>query len=1131
MDNVGSQVPGKREKGKIVKYSFEKQTIDLENIPQELKTLRQWIVWVLEPNPEPEKKPRKIPYRAFSGKRKAETNNPETWGTFEQAVAYHQSQKWVTGIGFVFSGTEFVAVDLDDCLQDGKIEPWAQEIMNALSTYTEVSQSRTGLHFIAKGKLPAGSRRKGKVEMYDASSPRYFVMTGKAIGGRSVESRQAEIEAVHAKYLGEEKKKELSKPQPQRHTTPVETLPLDDYALLEKARAARNGGKFSRLWGGDTSGHGQDHSASDLALCGLLAFWTQNDAAQMDRLFRSSGLMRDKWDKKHHSDGRTYGQGTIEKAIADCREVYEPQRPGKSSQEKTNGRSPAEVKGKANTEIVSTTSPTKKLTDSRSTAQGVFNLVASPTSAGKTVFAAQSMSEDIKANDAENDTEDRPIATYLTDTKKNINDVGDHLLSLGISEEDFSIQISGVSTVSEADADEDEEDPDNEQGTEPIRKGNLGHYHWLGLKGHLPETFAVAGYTYEDRQGQEKTRHGLTTAQFLYLDEFHTIFDICTIEHDLCMAYIPKQLGQETWVFPTDQFQGPGTQFFFHWPVRWKYQKYEYKGMPKVAMDINTHYLKPKNLDFLGHTFEELQNPAIYKQVYKTLFVLDLPQATIPDDLPPRLSKAEKKNASEYDYLLVLYPYLYKPQIQIEFPIMRESGQPISLPQLQKMFNDLLAEELQKIENDEKYQELSPDQKEEAKKTAAKKARQRLNELIIKPAHAAYVPRLCGYNLLPFIQILRFPSSINAFSATMDEIQIEILQYVCNLMGWQFQLTVIDQAPIRFPVRMLSLRQQIALPDLSELLLILANDKIAKSLVVSWKKVNVNRLWELLDKTRRKLKLPQAILKEFCRFISGGHHTNFIDAYKPDSNLLTYDGASILQGGNLPYHNLGIFDCGLWIRRAILCIRCKELTTQEIDLLMNKRIVVRLTQMSGRLFRDEVINALRRQHQAEGKEALIYQSSKTIIILLHNHADVLADFAPDPNLCSSFVHYQETKDFRFFSKIIKHFVASLSEAIRACLAGKTPMNWVKRDAEILAEKPREKMGTKERATVMPFDQKLARAEKKLLELEQKASEAAKTGMSWHAFKMANHLARLQSSEQDRLHKLFKPTREPGEGYE
>ena len=66
--------------------------------------------------------------------------------------------------------------------------------------------------------------------------------------------------------------------------------------------------KFDSLYSGAS---GDDHSAADLELCNILAWWTNRDAAQMDRIFRKLGLIRDKWDKRHHSDGRTYGEGTI----------------------------------------------------------------------------------------------------------------------------------------------------------------------------------------------------------------------------------------------------------------------------------------------------------------------------------------------------------------------------------------------------------------------------------------------------------------------------------------------------------------------------------------------------------------------------------------------------------------------------------------------------------------------------------------------------------------------------------------------------------------------------------------------------------------------------------------------------
>src|SRR4029453_5482366 len=96
---------------------------------------------------------------------------------------------------------------------------------------------------------------------------------------------------------------------------------LEDTALLAKAQAAKNGAKFARLWGGDTSLHDDDDSVADLALCMQLAFWTQ-DPAQIDRLFRQSGLMREKWDERRGA--QTYGDRTVQEALARQIEHYRP---------------------------------------------------------------------------------------------------------------------------------------------------------------------------------------------------------------------------------------------------------------------------------------------------------------------------------------------------------------------------------------------------------------------------------------------------------------------------------------------------------------------------------------------------------------------------------------------------------------------------------------------------------------------------------------------------------------------------------------------------------------------------------------------------------------------------------------
>jgi putative DNA primase/helicase len=54
----------------------------------------------------------------------------------------------------------------------------------------------------------------------------------------------------------------------------------------------------------------------------MLAFWSGKNKEQMDRLFRNSGLFREKWDTVHHASGATYGQETLDKSIEVTENVY-----------------------------------------------------------------------------------------------------------------------------------------------------------------------------------------------------------------------------------------------------------------------------------------------------------------------------------------------------------------------------------------------------------------------------------------------------------------------------------------------------------------------------------------------------------------------------------------------------------------------------------------------------------------------------------------------------------------------------------------------------------------------------------------------------------------------------------------
>lgn len=112
--------------------------MSFEHIPERMKQTPHWIVWRLEDRGDP--KPNKTPYCVRGGYGKV--NDPTTWATFSEAVMAYQSGKF-NGIGFVFTGTPFVGVDIDGCIDPGtgEVAPEAIDALNTLRSYTELSQS------------------------------------------------------------------------------------------------------------------------------------------------------------------------------------------------------------------------------------------------------------------------------------------------------------------------------------------------------------------------------------------------------------------------------------------------------------------------------------------------------------------------------------------------------------------------------------------------------------------------------------------------------------------------------------------------------------------------------------------------------------------------------------------------------------------------------------------------------------------------------------------------------------------------------------------------------------------------------------------------------------------------------
>lgn len=287
-----------------------------ENVPAELRAYDQWVGWrwvrangdwtkhPVSPNTQPPDL--------------ADITDPADWSSFDIALAYARDHR-LAGLGFVLTADDpFAIIDLDDAVNPDtrKIIPAMRGIVTRLRSYTETSPSGSGVHVIVQGTLPPGRRRHRSVEMYDRD--RYVTITGwyRPDTPASVEPRQVELESMYQRHIARPIAKELAaaRPRRRRRSTAADLATMTftpgsdpDDVVLRKALGAKNGYKFRRLYvDGDTTGY-PSKSEADLALCGLLAYWTNGSAEQIDRLFTLSALADAKWERQDYRD-RTIGQ-------------------------------------------------------------------------------------------------------------------------------------------------------------------------------------------------------------------------------------------------------------------------------------------------------------------------------------------------------------------------------------------------------------------------------------------------------------------------------------------------------------------------------------------------------------------------------------------------------------------------------------------------------------------------------------------------------------------------------------------------------------------------------------------------------------------------------------------------------
>lgn len=200
--------------------------LDSSTIPAKLREAPRWLLWRHEPNSDPNKKPRKVPYYA-NGRRRGATDTPEdraALASFEEVREALATGGW-SGAGFAL-GDGFQGVDIDDAEEHNLLD-----VAAALPGYRERSPSGKGFHAIGYGPAfpTLGSNGSG-IEAY--STGRFFTVTG-------TEGR-GELEDL-AGFVNETllPRHQTARQAPQTAPDPFGAMPLQDHVIRDLESALR----------------------------------------------------------------------------------------------------------------------------------------------------------------------------------------------------------------------------------------------------------------------------------------------------------------------------------------------------------------------------------------------------------------------------------------------------------------------------------------------------------------------------------------------------------------------------------------------------------------------------------------------------------------------------------------------------------------------------------------------------------------------------------------------------------------------------------------------------------------------------------------------------------------------------
>jgi primase-polymerase (primpol)-like protein len=329
----------------------------LENMPAQLHSVKNWVLWKFETRKGSDKKA-KVPY-TVNGYH-ASTNKPSTWSSFERVSDVLRKTDKYSGVGLVLKtqidGHDIVGIDVD--------YPYDSEIANEFrsrfsDTYTEKSPSGR-LRIFCTGVIPRSGKGNNdqKVEVFNHTSSKYMTITGHRLNQRNITLQQDALNWLFKRFFSNNVDNDqlqittqskanhavdsiastTDSSQKQRSeysggsqsTQPVQSLPNEndsqwvkwsDKKVIRTIQRSKVGVDFNILFeGGSIKGN---ESQDDMKLAGMIGFYAGSAIGSgEDQVFRIVGqskranVLSGKWQR--------VGMDVSKKVIANARVVYTP---------------------------------------------------------------------------------------------------------------------------------------------------------------------------------------------------------------------------------------------------------------------------------------------------------------------------------------------------------------------------------------------------------------------------------------------------------------------------------------------------------------------------------------------------------------------------------------------------------------------------------------------------------------------------------------------------------------------------------------------------------------------------------------------------------------------------------------